>query len=448
MPPDDAMRHSAKIISGKTWDQILVLNPLINMDSYPGWHAILGFFYNITKCDALGLVLFSMISLFALFSVTPLFFLRYPEAWLMSLVTLAILTPGFIFRLFLGRPFIFTIFCLLIILFSWPALNSRKINHKIAVALILLIAASFWIHASWYFYIFLITVFFLARKWRAAITLGVCWPIGTMLGAMATGHPILFIKQEITHLFLVFGQNEASGFLVSELRSAFIDSAVIMIILAMLGWRALRGKWNNKVVDNPVFICVVLSLVLGFFTRRFTLDWGIPALAVWMSQEFEGFLGDSVGAFSLRRIPLVIILSAVLFISVTADAGGRWSSWKPVDYLSEEDPDQAGWLPEAGGIIYSNDMGVFYSTFFKNPRANWRYILGFESGFMPPEDLKIYRNIQKNPATYGPFLAWVKKMKPEDRLIIRGAPGNSPRIPGLEWYYAARGTWVGRLPGR
>src|SRR5215469_3644779 len=42
LPPDDALRHSAKAVSGKPWSEILVLRPGFEMDPYPGWHAILG----------------------------------------------------------------------------------------------------------------------------------------------------------------------------------------------------------------------------------------------------------------------------------------------------------------------------------------------------------------------------------------------------------------------
>ena len=53
-----------------------------------------------------------------------------------------------------------------------------------------------------------------------------------------------------------------------------------------------------------------------------------------------------------------------------------------------------GWLPEPGGIFYSAQMGFFYNTFYRNPQAEWRYILGLEPALMPEDDLKIYRDIQ------------------------------------------------------
>ena len=40
-PTDDALRHTAKVVSGKNWDQILVLRDNIEFDSHPGWHILL-----------------------------------------------------------------------------------------------------------------------------------------------------------------------------------------------------------------------------------------------------------------------------------------------------------------------------------------------------------------------------------------------------------------------
>jgi len=224
------------------------------------------------------------------------------------------------------------------------------------------------------------------------------------------------------------------------------DYSIVLAILMILGWRSLRGLRLKSSVDNPVFILIVLTFILGLISRRIWIDWGMTAFAVWIAKEFEEFLETKVGLFSLRRFVLTAILAAVLYVSITTDAGSRWSLTRPLDYISSEDPKQAPWLPGKDGIIYSDDMGVFYQMFYKNPRADWRYILGFESAFMLPEDLNVLRNIQKNFSRPEDFEPWVKKMRPEDRLIIRRGPDSQPKIPGLEWHYIAGGTWSGRMP--
>jgi len=446
MPPDDAMRHSAKVISEKPWDRILVMREDIKMDSYPGWHAILGSAHRLMGWSQHSLVIFSVISLFALFCLIPVFFLKFPESWLLSLFTLSLLEPGWLFRLLLGRPYIFTMASLLVILFIWPRLKDKRYQLMNILILTAIVALSVWIHASWYFFILLVAAFSLAREWRAASLIAVSSAIGIFLGAALTGHPMIFIKQMVTHLFLVFGSHDVERQLVSELRPAVGNFGVILTVAAILGWKALRGAWNRKSVDNPVFMLLALTFILGMVTRRAWLDWGIPALAIWVAGEFDGYFEMHIDRYSLKRAILAMAAACLLFISVTVDAGGRWSLMRPMDYISKEDPKQAKYLPEPGGIIYSDDMCIFYQIFYRNPKADWRYILGFESAFMPPEDLKILRDIQRNFTRPEDFEPWVKKMRTQDRLIIRGGPDSRPKIAGLEWNYIALGVWSGNKP--
>ncbi len=87
-------------------------------------------------------------------------------------------------------------------------------------------------------------------------------------------------------------------------------------------------------------------------------------------------------------------------------------------------------------------MEFFYNTFYKNPTAPWRYIVGFEPALMLPEDLKVYRAIQranKSPDAYEP---WILKMRTEDRLEIDSP--DKPNLP-LEWTHVGS-HWIGRLP--
>jgi hypothetical protein len=89
-------------------------------------------------------------------------------------------------------------------------------------------------------------------------------------------------------------------------------------------------------------------------------------------------------------------------------------------------------------------MQFFYNTFYKNPAGDWRYIVGFEPALMPPDDLKVYRDIHRSEGSADSYQPWIKKMRPIDRLALN-RPGQ-PDIPALEWKQAAQGIWIGRLP--
>ena len=446
MPVDDALRHSAKVISGKGWDEILVIRDDIKFDSHPGWHAILNVFHKITNCDQTALVNFSVIVLFILFFLVPIFLLKQPEAWAMSLLVIVASDVSLIMRLLLGRPYIFTMAVILVLCLSWPRLRSKKIPYFLLIIITLLMAASTWIHCAWYLLALPVMCFFLAREWRAGILISFSTIIGIAIGASLTGHPYLFLKQTIFHAIRAFGSHDLQRVLVSEFQPYAGNFPIIIVVCGLLGWRKMRGAWNPKVIDNPVFIMAILCWILGFVSTRFWIDWGMPAIMIWMALEFQEIINSKLSLLSWRRVLLTIALLGTIYLAITNDSGSRWSSSLNRVYLSFDNPDHASELPDPGGIVYSDSMGIFYSTFFKNPNAPWRYILGFEPAIMPPEDLAIYRKIQRGFRAHDDFEPWVKKMKPKDRLIIKYTQDKTPQIPELEWHLAARDTWIGRLP--
>ena len=49
LPGDDALRHAAKAVSGKSWPEILVLGPAFHFDPNWGWHWLLGKIHLLAK---------------------------------------------------------------------------------------------------------------------------------------------------------------------------------------------------------------------------------------------------------------------------------------------------------------------------------------------------------------------------------------------------------------
>jgi hypothetical protein len=219
-----------------------------------------------------------------------------------------------------------------------------------------------------------------------------------------------------------------------------------MTVGVFLLWRYVTGRWDWRCVNNPIFLLAVIGWILGLRVSRFYADWGAPALLLWVALELSEHFEVLLSYASPRRLLVAGGIGVSLFLMATADLNGRWTNALFVEFLSENDPEMRPWLPDDGGILYSSDMTVFYQTYYKNPHAKWRYMLGFEPTFMPPEDLKIYRNIQMNLGSYKAYEPWVNKMRPEDRLVLRSGSPTPPNIPGLEWHYTARELWVGRKP--
>ena len=445
LPPDDALRHAAKAISGKAWDQVIVLRDEVKMDSHQSWHFLLGLVHKITGMDQDGLVSFSIVLFFIIFALVPIFFLERPEAWLASLLVITIFNLGFVRRLFLGRPYIVTMTFVLVLFLNWQRLKDKRVSYGTMALLTIFAALSTWVHGCWYMLALPVACFFLAREWQAGIRVAVCVVCGIILGAIFTGHPYLYLKHNVMSMFFVLGDKIPQRLLAMELQSFSGDALTVIVVFALMAWRAIRGAWDIKRIDNPIFILLVSGWVLGFFVQRFWLDWGLAAFLVWMAQEFQDVFEKYIKEFSSKRIVTAAILAFVLFAAVTCDTDSRWTSNLTIEYLSADDPGQAPWLPDSGGIIYSSNMSIFYQTFFKNPHAPWRYILGWEQTFMPKDDYEIYSKIFWNYGADQAYEPWVRKMRPEDRLIIRRESGSAPGISGLEWHYVATDTWSGRI---
>lgn len=446
LPPDDALRHSAKALSGKEWSEILVLDRDIKMDNHPGWHAVLAGIHKAARLDADGLTVFAVVFLFALFYFTAAGFLEYKEAWPLAVLIVVIMNPMFLRRLALGRPFILTVTALTVLCLLWPKFKEKKFPFFAFILFAALIAASTWIHGSWYLFILPVLSFYIARELKVAFMMTAAAAAGILTGAALTGHPVLFLKESLYHAFGAFGNCQLQRMLVSEFQPSSGDPLAALLVAGMIAWRGMRKDERLQLGKDPVFILAFLGWCLGFYAKRFWMDWGLPALIVWMANEIQAVLRLKLGSQPYKRITLAILVAVISYTAFTNDAGGRWTNNLTTEYLTMDDPEQAPWLPGPGGILYSDDMGIFYETFFKNPRAPWRYILGFEAGMMPREDLAVFRRIQWNYGDVRAFEPWVRKMRPQDRLILRRDPNNPPDIKGLEWHYAATGIWIGRLP--
>lgn len=456
LPMDDALRHAAKAVSGKSWQEILVMRGDFPIDPSPGWQQILAWVnhaswvQNWPDGPAEALVIFSVVSLMLLVALCALPWLRRPEAWLGALLAAAVFAPACTTRLMRGRPYILTDFVVMMILLLWSRrADSDEKDYPRRSALIftpLLVAASAWIHGSWYMLVLPGAAILFAGFWRSAIAYGLCWLAGSFLGCALTGHPWEFLWQSVRHMFVVFGNSVVNRQLEPEFYPSDGEAPAVLLVIALLLWRAFSNNWSPRKLCQPIFVMMLLGWLLGLKMRRFWWDYGTPAFMLWVAFELQDQLEGRLAFDSAKRLFITVALAAGAFFGFTSDRDGRWTENLTAGFLTPDNPALAGWLPDPGGIIYNSDMEVFFRTFYKNPTAPWRYALGFEPGLMLPENLAVLRKAQWNFGDSRAYEPWVEKMRPADRLIIHATGGARPNLPELEWNYAATEIWIGRLP--
>ncbi|MFA5206324.1 MAG: hypothetical protein WC708_18155 [Lentisphaeria bacterium] len=446
IPPDDSMRHVAKVFSGKPWGEILVLRPGLTQDSHPGWHALLGAWHGVAGGSPDTLVAVSVAGLWLLVMGLAACLAARPEGWLLAVGVAGAAALGssdLLLRFLLGRPLLVSVAVLLLFCFRWQTLCGRRWHWPWAAAFAAAAALSCWIHGSWYLLSLPVAGLLLARQWRGAARLALLTAAGILLGAGLTGQPVAFLAQTWNHLFLSLGQPVPSTSLVTEFQPGRGDTALVLVAALVLLWRQARGRWRWSCIDNPVFYLAALGWLLGLAVVRFWTDWGAPALIAWLALELQPVLIRALPRHAWGRLAVAAGAAGLLLLVLVPDRGGRWTQNLLVERITAADPDQRPWLPGPGGIVYSDNMNIFYETFYENPQGDWKYVLGFEPGWMPADDLRILRDIQRFQGGKC-FQPWVRKMRPQDRLILAAGPEAPPSVEGLEWHYAAKNRWSGR----
>ena len=451
VPPDDAVRHSAFATVEKTWNEILVSDRQIP-DMHVGWHATLRAVRGLTGAGAEGLAVFSVVSLFLLWAVPPLFMVRRHESWMIALL-LGYGLAGLCIRALLGRPFIFHTAVLTWLLLTGDRLNEKRNPWGLMVFLTLALALSIWWRTTWFMYALPVLAFVLARRWRATGRL-----LAMLVVAFFVALPFVGVGLAWDSLALsagLMGSADHASQLVTELRPLTAYGTIILIFGLFAVWLRFRNRPLRAFFDTPAFFLLLISVFLGTSAAKWWLDFGVPAFVALIALEFDAFFSESSVAerllpeFSLRRMLFSGGIALLLFLLCGVDEGGRWTGSLHNEYVDMTDDSIREGLPGTNGIVYANSPGVFFQTFFSHPEAPWRYMVGFESALMPPEDLKVYRRIQWNGGALQCFKPWVEKMRPQDRLwIMQGRGRPAPKIQGLSWTHMTSYVWSGRKTNR
>jgi hypothetical protein len=445
IPSGDARRHVAKPFADKPYSQIVVMRPEYVVDHSPGWEGLLSVLHRAFGWDEDALLSFSVMSLLLAVLCFPFIWLRCPEAWLAAVLAQMVAIPELMTRWTQGRPYLLSEGVLIAVLFSWTKEIARRPPWWKVALTSLGFCLSVWMHGAWYLWVLVLAAFALAQRWRAALWLTVCWIIGTIAGALLTGQPWAFLKGAVFMATCVYQEHVPKWMLVGEFQPSTGEFASLALLAIVYIWRRQQGKTSAPLASQPVFWMILLNWILGFMADRFWADWGLPSALVWMAAQFDDSLPDLWEGVALRRLIACGLIVLPLYLDATNDLGRRYTSSLLEPFVNGSDPKLQGWMPGKNGIFYAGNMRFFYNTFFKNPQGNWRYIAGFEPALMPADDLKIYRDIQRNGGAVEAFEPWAKKMRPEDRLAVE-APAE-PVLAPLEWKHATGDIWIGRLPG-
>jgi hypothetical protein len=444
MPVDDALRHAAKPISGKEWTEIGTFVPEVKMDHNYGWDKFLTFAHkNLgfeTQQDLLDL---SIVALFWIFVFGGLLCFKSPIPWFLSLgLSYFVFNWSFPIRLFIGRPFLIFSTIIMLVLHLWTS-QAFTFKKRLA-ATFFLMAASVFLHGSWYLLVVPAVPFFLLGRWKDAFSIIGCWIAGTLLGAVLTGHPIDFLWQHTFMMFRATSKVVTSLMLVGELKPRIPSGVAMLTIVGLIWFLTARGKKFQDIIKDPEFIFAIFFTLLGSKIGRFFLDMSLPVFCLWMGKQFAWLIEKEVELFSTVKAKalLAFVVGCFFFMYTTSDVGGKWS----VDLLSKPlDAKTVGtsWLPEAGGICYTFQNPAFYRLFFHNPKGNWRYKATFEKGLLPDQDLKIVDNIFLSNLAFSSFVPWVRQMTPKDRLVLIAEA--HPQFRGMEWKQVDKEFFIGRL---
>lgn len=453
-PPDDANRHVAFSTIDAKWSDVLVIDEKFDTDHNAGWHQVLKFLYKYCGFDKLDLMFFSVVFLFFLVNICGLIISPTPIGWCIALLAMMNFDSGILSRMLLGRPYIISCAVTLVILRLWgirPLKEEKNVFLQKSWARYLITIIAFtlgvWIHGTWYVFLLIPISFFIAGKNKEALQLAGCIIISTLMGAMLTGHFSQFLYYHFMATFTIYSEPTYNWLLVSENATGMqsIYWALFAALLAFLCARKNRFQLQD-IAKDPVFIMVLLCWLGGILVIRCWVDWGRMALLVWMSYRISDLIDSSVSLKEprVRYCLSAFVLTALLFCSIN-DSNGRYTKSvlvQPIDFYNEKTFDKLkGWEPEAGGIVYSNDTDVFYKHFYAYPEAKWKYVLGFESGIMKPEDKQALRNMGYSGLD-DDYLPWINKMNHKDRLIISQS---LKRFEQLEWVQGSRYYWIGRL---
>ena len=433
IPPDDALRHAASAVAERPYQEVIRYDDdLAAVDTTPGWHAVLGALHDWVGLDRFALVSFSVLFLFAVFTVSPLFLLRRPEAWAATLLLAVVVNPGYPVRLALGRPFLLSSAAVIFFVIAWERLVD---DPRSRTGLLLCFGAAVvtaWLHSSWFLLYAVPLAALLTGRRRATASLFGAITAGIGVGALLTLQPVTHLVYNILHVGHTIGA-VPKVYRVTELQPFYGASGYVAVALLTLLAVLTLPELRAFSLRHAGVATLATAWVLGFSAVRFWTDIGLPALLAVVALVLDRVLVSRQAPTSLGRAAIVLGLGAALYLSISANHVRRWegSPLPPLASVEQVPGGAASWLPGEGGVVYSPDQRVFYAMYLLWPDGDWTYTLGPERAVMPEEDLAVMLDFLER-GTWDALQPWVDRMRPEDRLIVNSAGRVPPAFEGTE----------------
>ncbi len=144
--------------------------------------------------------------------------------------------------------------------------------------------------------------------------------------------------------------------LVGEFRPSYGEFSTLVLVVIIGLWRSQRDREAKNVFRGPAFWLIALCWILGLKADRFWADWGVPAVLVWLTLQFEEMMTDAWEPTSWKRVLAGGLLAAPLFLQSTNDLDRRYSASLGGSFVDAQQPALQGWLPEPHGIFYTAHM--------------------------------------------------------------------------------------------
>src|SRR5262249_33568444 len=162
---------------------------------------------------------------------------------------------------------------------------------------------------------------------------------------------ITYLVEALRLAFSAIGQHTDQRTLVSELQPVKGDWFPLMLLGGSLVLRHVARLNVKPLARNPAFWMAGLGWLLGYRASRFWTEWGCPALMVVLTVDLQAYFEARMARASFQRMAWTGALAAALYLTTTSDSNSRWTFNLTTEYLTRDNPELAGWLPDRDGIF-------------------------------------------------------------------------------------------------